>query len=108
MDFARQKARRQFGVAIDRKTPLLPEVVTALLRWRAVHPGGPRVFLTARAGPYARDRQYRDFLHLIHAAKGKDDDPKEKRDEDAGAWTPKSLRNVGPSLARAKIGRAHV
>ena len=89
MSFPRSKVEWKTGAAIDRRTPLLPDTVAALRRWRVYEPvPSEHVFRTARRRPYASHLVGRAFGRLSKAA-GVD-----------GGWSFKHLRNVGPTLAR--------
>jgi len=87
MELARPKAAKQVGAAVERKTPLLPSTVAALLALKEVQSFDGYVFRTARGGPYKRNA----FTHAY-----------DRLAEEAGVedWTFKHIRNVAPSVGR--------
>jgi integrase len=87
MDFPRQKTLKTVGVAIDRLTPLLPNVVMALKELWGLDPTNGYVFKTAQRGPYTRYGLDKAIMRLFRRAKVKD-------------WTFKHIRNIAPSLGR--------
>ncbi len=87
MDFARIKSRRQVGQAVPRRTPLLPETVTALRRWRSFERvAGPTVFRNVRRNVYTSSDLNVTFQRLLKAAKITE------------PWTFKHIRNVGSNV----------
>lgn len=82
-DFPREKVKHRTGYAIDRKTPLLPDCVAALKRWRDYEKPGSTIFKNAQGRPYNSSTLAKAFAKL-------------RPDE---GWTLKHLRNVGSTLA---------
>lgn len=88
LDLPRQKVMHSVGKAIERRIPLLPEVVAELRTWRAVEPGSDgRVFRTTQGTPVSKNRISQLVGRML-------DDAGLERD-----FTFKHLRNVGPTLA---------
>ncbi len=87
MDLPRRKTEHSTGTAIERRTPLLPQVVESLKSWRAAEPSRDGlVFRTSQGTPMRKDRICRATRHLCDEAGL------------GGDFTFKHLRNVGSSL----------
>ena len=88
MDLPRRKTEHATGKAVERRTPLLPQVVESLKSWRAAEPSPDGlVFRTSQGTPMRKDRICRATRQLCDEAGL------------GGEFTYKHLRNVGSSLA---------
>lgn len=87
MNFGRSKVSKKIGGEVERKTPLLPSTVAALIALREVNPYDGYVFRTERKGPYS-ERAFQGGMRRLRNLANVD------------GFTFKHIRNVGPTVGR--------